>query len=57
MRWLDGITDLMDTSCSTQEDSDGQRSLACCSSWGLKELDLTVTEQQMHHFKRDKLRN
>ena len=57
MRWLDGITDLMDTSCSTQEDSDGQRSLGCCSSWGLKELDLTVTEQQMHHFKRDKLRN
>ena len=25
----------------TQGDSDGQRSLACCSSWGLKELDMT----------------
>ena len=23
----------------TQGDSDGQRSLACCNSWGLKELD------------------
>ena len=39
MRWLDGSTDLMDTSFSTQGDSDGQRSLACCGSWGLKELD------------------
>ena len=25
----------------TQRDSDGQRSLACCSSWGCKELDMT----------------
>ena len=56
MRWLDGITDLMDMSFSTQGDSDGQRSLACCGSWGLKELDLTVTEQQMHQFKKDKRR-
>ena len=56
MRWLDGSTDLMDTSFSTQGDSDGQRSLACCGSWGLKELDLTVTEQQMHQFKKDKWR-
>ena len=31
MRWLDGITDLMDMSLS-----DGQGSLACC-----KELDIT----------------
>ena len=23
------------------EDSEGQRSLACCSSWGGKELDMT----------------
>ena len=56
MRWLDGITDLIDMSFSTQGDSDGQRSLACCGSWGLKELDLTVTEQQMHQFKKDKRR-
>ena len=25
---------------------DGQRSLACCSPWGHKESDMTVTEQQ-----------
>ena len=25
----------------TQEDSEGQGSLACCSSWGHKELDMT----------------
>ena len=35
MRWLDGITDLMDVSLS------GQGGLACCSSWGCKELDTT----------------
>ena len=34
MRWLDGITDLMDKSEQTQQVSDGQRSLVCCSSWG-----------------------
>ena len=27
-------------------DGEGQGSLACCSSWGLKELNTTVTEQQ-----------
>ena len=47
MRWLDGITDLMDMSLSElwemvmdryelQGDGDGQ---ACCDSWGHKELD------------------
>ena len=25
----------------TLGDSEGQRSLACCSPWGLKELDMT----------------
>ena len=25
----------------TLEDSEGQRCLACCSSWGHKELDMT----------------
>ena len=38
MRRLDGITDSMDT---TQGESEGQESLACCSPWGHKESDMT----------------
>ena len=42
MRWLDGITDLMDMSLGeTLGVGDGQGDLACCSSWGCKELDTT----------------
>ena len=42
MRWLDGITDLMDMSLSKlQEMVMGQGSLACYSPWGHKELDTT----------------
>ena len=42
MRWLDGITDAMDVSLSeTPGVGDGQGGLACCDSWGLKELDTT----------------
>ena len=29
----------------TQEDSEGQGSLTCCSPWGHKKSDVTVTEQ------------
>ena len=41
MRWLDGITDVKDESEQTLGVGDGQESLACCSSWGCKELDTT----------------
>ena len=36
MRWLDGITDSMEELEQTLGDSEGQGSLACCSSWGHK---------------------
>ena len=43
MRWLDGITDLMDMSLSKLQEMVKYRgSLACCSSpWGYKESDTT----------------
>ena len=43
IRWLDGITNLLDI--EFEQDlgvGDGQGSLACYSPWGHKELDKTV---------------
>ena len=47
MRWLDGITDLMDMSLSKLRVGEGQGSLVCCSPWGCKELDIT---QRLNNF-------
>ena len=45
MRWLDGITHSMDMSLSKLwELVKDRESLACCSPWGRKELDMTATE-------------
>ena len=41
IRWLDGITDSMDMSLGKLWELDGQGGLACCGSWGRKELDTT----------------
>ena len=40
MRWLDGITNGCEFEQAPGVD-DGQGSLACCSPWGHKELDVT----------------
>ena len=41
MIWLNGITDSMDMGGWTLGVGDGQGGLACCGSWGGKELDTT----------------
>ena len=42
MRWVDGITDLMDMILSKlQELVMDKGGLVCCNSWGLKESDMT----------------
>ena len=43
MKWLDGMTDSMGMGFGgLQGVCDGQGGLACCGSWGYKELDTTV---------------
>ena len=41
IRWLDGITDLMDMSLSKVQEMVMDRDLACYDSWGRKESDTT----------------
>ena len=41
MRWLDGITSVMDRNSSRLQELALDREVACCSPWGHKELDST----------------
>ena len=41
MKWLNGITDLMDKFKQAPGVGDAQGNLVCCCPWGLKELDMT----------------
>ena len=54
MRWLDGITDSMDTSWSKLRDREGQGNLACCSPRCHKESDLTEQLNNSHSVRQMK---
>ena len=41
MTWLDHMSDSMDMNLSKLQEIEEDRSLACCSPWGCKELDTT----------------
>ena len=53
MRWLDGITDNGHEFEQTPGDSEGQRSLACCSPWGSQESDTTEQLNNVYSEKVD----
>ena len=41
MRWLNSITSSMEMNLGKLQESEGQGSLACCSTWGYRELGMT----------------
>ena len=41
MRWLDAVSDSVDTSLNSRRQSEGQGILVCCSPWALKESNMT----------------
>jgi len=51
IRWLDGITNSMDMFEQAPGDDEGQGSLACCSPWDRKELDMTEQLNNTSHIK------
>ena len=51
VRWLDAITKSMNMNLGKlQELVDGQGGLACCSSWGRKESDMTERLNWTEHY-------
>ena len=60
MRRLDGITSIHRHEFEqTPGDSEGKESLACCSSWGHKELDTTqqLTNNKNKNYSSEKQNN
>ena len=50
MKWLAAISNSMDEFEQAQGDSEGQGGLMCCSSWDLKESDLTKKLKNNNNF-------
>ena len=56
MRWLDGITELMEMSLSqVLVDGERQGSLVCCSPWGHKESHTTERGNRTSHVNKLRL--